>query len=267
MTQRLHRSDLAHRRHGERRLHLAQLLDGLRAAHPIADPQRRHPVDLGEGAKRHHIGALGRLADRAPVVGGGRVLVIGLVHDHQHPLGDPIQQSEHVAGVQIGPAGVVGIADVHQDRVGTDGGQEAVGIQAMIGGERDRHRRHHGVANAQGVHRERGPSEHRLAPRASHRQGDQSDQFARSRSAPQVLGIHPQMRREPRAQPGGAHVGVAVDARHRPRHRLPDFLQRLIGVLVGRHLHHRIQVEPELPRQLGERGPRFVEGDLGQVGT
>ena len=173
---------------------LGRGVDIERPAHPLehvhdvgraigpAEPERRQPVDLGEGAR--HDGVAAGLDQFAPVgiVVAADILGIGCVHHQQHALRQHLAQPDQFVAGDISPGRVVRVGDEdqlrarrhgRQDRIDI-GGEVALGSHDRMGARRARGDRIHGEPVLRVDH---------LVARPCIGVGQQGKEFVRARAA------------------------------------------------------------------------------------
>ena len=223
----------------------------------VARPQPGQPRPLAERAEDDQARVVAEALQRRRA----GVLAVGLVDGDRRAA---VQQRRQLVVAERRAAGVVGRGQDHQRRLGPDGGQHRLHVDAEVGPplhlvEGDR--RH--VAE-EAVHAEGRRATHHALPRPHQRPHRQLDQLVRPRPRHDPLRRHAGVARQRRPQVELQRVGV-----DRPApvfgHGALHGVARAERVLVGVELEHVGHVHARPRRQLVDGRHRLVAGQGGQV--
>ena len=106
--------------------------DHIRARDPIAQPHPRQPISLGEAVDDDNISPVFHMADRIRQAMFGGELVIDLIIDQGHMVGQTVQNSAQNIFAKPGAGGVVRVAQIHQPGLRRYGSQDTVNIHRII---------------------------------------------------------------------------------------------------------------------------------------
>ena len=207
-----------------------------RAEHP-ADPQRRQPVDLGEGVRHHGVFGGRHQFDAELVIVARHVVGIGGVEHQQHMRRQAGAQPLDLVERQIGPGRVVRVGEPHQlgarrhpreDRVDV-GGEVGLGRDDVLGAVRHRRDRVHQKAVRGGD---------RLVAMAEIGVRQQIEDFVRAGAADDAVGVEPEGAADRLAQHPRGAFRIVLQMRRRLLVDFHRLRRRPERGLVGRQLEH-----------------------------
>jgi len=198
-------------------------------------------VDLGEGAKQDQVGVLGGQFQGLGIVVGHHVLAIRLVHPHDDPLGNGVQELREFADRVVSAGGIVRIAD--DDQLGLVVHRRRHGAQIMLVVRVQRYCSPtlEMDAGGQRVHDKAVFAENYIFPRGHQRPDQHIDHFVGAVPEDEILRLDSQMHGQPVGQVETGRIGIAVHIQSRLLDRLHHGGQWTFWIFVAGKLDHVVQ--------------------------
>ena len=116
----------------ERRAELIHLGDERGMTDAVADAESGEAVDLRESAEREDVVVLAEERERVGKIAALGVLAVGLVEDDEDVARNFLEEGREFCGTESGAGGIVGIGDVDDTGLRSDGGGDGVEIEGVI---------------------------------------------------------------------------------------------------------------------------------------
>ena len=247
----------------ERLAHAVHQIGNLGRGQAVANAQAGQAVDLGEGAADEQIRKILEPGRRIDALGSRDVLVVGLVEDNDHILGNAREEGAHL-GIRQEIAGrIVRIGDPDNARIRADGRTHGIKIVTVVLGRRS-DQLGTGRQRSQRIHREGMLGENGGTTGGQENAGDQVEHIIRAVAENDlILG---------NAAPFGdlgdevELVGVALDPADGFLDGLPGLRAHAQRVFVGGQLDDAIDRNAHLASQFSDRFAWLVRGNGANVG-
>lgn len=116
----------------ERSAELVHFGDKRRVTDAVADPQSSETVDLGESTKCEDVVVFTEEFARSGKIGAGSVFEVGLIENDKDVTGNFPEESSKFMVAERGASGIVGIGNIDDAGIRSDGGRDSVEIERVI---------------------------------------------------------------------------------------------------------------------------------------